>query len=83
MLKILLNKFIKNNYPGEKTKSKEEKILLKNYDRAIKYNPINANGYFSRGNLKFKLGSYQDAIKDYNRAVSTALPLVVRNWIYT
>jgi len=69
MLKILLSRFVKNNYPGGKVKSEKEKGLLKSCNKAIKSNPENPAGYFNRGNLKFKLGNYEDALKDYNRAI--------------
>jgi len=65
MLKILLSRVRKM----KKGKPEEEKGSLKNYNKAIKSNPDNPDGYFNRANLKFKLGSYQDAIKDYNRAI--------------
>ena len=69
MLKILIRKVIQNNYLGEKVKLKEENRLLRNYDKAIKCNPDNPASYFNRGNLRFKSGDYQGAMKDYNAAI--------------
>ena len=67
MFKILFHRFIKDKYPNEKTK--EDIILLKNFNKSIKSNPNNPNTYFNRANFKFKLGNYKGAMKDYNIAI--------------
>ena len=42
---------------------------LANFDRAIKLQPKYSEAYYSRGNAKSALGSYECAIDDYNKAI--------------
>ncbi len=69
MFKILVQKVIQNNYLGEKIKLKKENRLLRDCDKAVRSNPKDPTNYFNRGNLKFKSGDYQGAMKDYNAAI--------------
>ena len=39
---------------------------IKEYDRVLKQHPKLREAYFNRGNAYYDLGSYPQAIKDYN-----------------
>ncbi len=55
-----LRKYQKGDYQG----------ALADYDRAIQFNPKNANAYYNRGLLKAtKLQDYQGALADYDRSI--------------
>ncbi|MEI0445843.1 tetratricopeptide repeat protein [Brachyspira intermedia] len=63
-------------------KSKLEKSRLKDYDKAInfyeetlknnkdlKIDPYHIKSYNNRGTIKYDMGLFEDAIKDYDRAI--------------
>jgi len=45
------------------------KEAIKNFDKAIKLDPFNAESFHSRGAAKDSLGNYEEAIKDYDQAI--------------
>jgi tetratricopeptide (TPR) repeat protein len=52
-----------------KSKSKDYKGSIADYDQAIRINPNNAVAYSNRGYARRKLGDNQGAIADYDRAI--------------
>ncbi len=59
-----------------------DNVSLENYERAIKIDPRDSDAYFNRGFEYFKMGSYEEAIKDFNRVESlepeNILPVLYR-----
>ena len=47
----------------------EFKLAIKNYNEAIKLDPLNSNYFHGRGAAKDSLGNYKDAIADYDLAI--------------
>ena len=57
-------------YQGRDLHQRREYVrALANFDRAIELQPKHSEAYYSRGNAKSALGSYQWAIDDYNKAI--------------
>ena len=52
-----------------KAQLKQYHAAIKDYDKAIKSNPKDAEAYFLRGNAKVGLKQYRAAIKDYDKVI--------------
>ncbi len=53
-----------------KIKANDLSGAISDYSRAIELEPINANLYLERGNIKNKLKKFPDALADYNKSIS-------------
>ncbi|OVE81339.1 hypothetical protein BVY03_03910 [bacterium K02(2017)] len=52
------------------TKSKNYKLAIKDYNKAIQINPRVIEAYYNRGNAKLKLKDYTGALVDYNDIIN-------------
>jgi superfamily I DNA/RNA helicase len=53
----------------EKFNSRDYRGSIKEYDKALYFNPLNLDAYINRGNAKAKLGDYLRAIEDYDTGI--------------
>ena len=60
---------ISYNLGIENFKNKEYEEAIKNFSRAIQYEPGFAKAYLNRGSVKTKINDYTGAIEDFNLAL--------------